>query len=125
MAQVKPSQKPHGLSRAERLQRRRDFEHVYEAGLRLRARNFALFAAPNDLGFSRLGVVASRKVGGAVRRNRARRLLREAFRLNKNRLRCPCDVILVASPSWQILRLSEVEPDLQQLLEKVNATLSR
>jgi len=44
----------------------------------------------------RLGVVTSRKVGGAVQRVRARRLLREVFRINRHLLRGPYDVVLVA-----------------------------
>ncbi len=44
----------------------------------------------------RLGVVSSRKVGGAVQRTRARRLLRDVFRRNRHRLTGPVDVVLVA-----------------------------
>jgi ribonuclease P protein component len=42
-----------------------------------------MVAAPNDQGFARLGLAAARKLGGAVVRNRAKRLLRECFRKNK------------------------------------------
>ena len=44
----------------------------------------------------RLGVVASRKVGGAVQRARAKRRLRSAYRLNRHRFRGDCDVVLIA-----------------------------
>jgi ribonuclease P protein component len=62
---------------------------------------------------ARLGVVTSRKVGAAVVRSRARRLLREAFRLNQHRLRCPAVVVLVARPAIARSGLREVERDLQ------------
>lgn len=44
----------------------------------------------------RLGVVAGRTIGGAVERNRAKRRLREAFRLNRHRLQGKCDIVLMA-----------------------------
>ena len=56
----------------------------------------------------RLGVVASRKVGGAVQRARAKRRLRSAYRLNRHRFRGDCDVVLIAraallAASWDAL----------------------
>ena len=44
---------------------------------------FLMVAAPNDRGFTRLGLAAARRLGGAAVRNRAKRLLRECFRKNK------------------------------------------
>jgi ribonuclease P protein component len=53
---------------------------VYEQGVRIRARLMTVIARPNTLGRSRLGIAATRKLGGAVVRNRAKRLVRELFR---------------------------------------------
>jgi len=66
----------------------------------------------------RLGVVASRKVGGAVQRNRAKRRLRTAFRLNRSAFKSDGDVILIArggivSASW-----ADVVADLLYLAKK-------
>ncbi len=55
---------------------------------------------PNDRPHNRLGIVASRRVGGAVRRNRAKRLIREVFRLNKDRVKA---VDIVVIPRVQLL----------------------
>jgi ribonuclease P protein component len=60
---------------------------------------------------NRLGVVTSRKVGSAVIRNRARRLLREAFRRHQHALKGPLDVVLVARASIAGKRAGEVEQD--------------
>jgi len=60
---------------------------------------------------TRLGVVTSRSVGGAVQRNRARRLLREAFRLNQHRIQQPTLLILVARASIARRRFAAVERD--------------
>jgi len=55
-----------------------------------------VYALPRDRGPSRLGVAVGRKVGRAVRRNRIKRLVREVFRRNRDELRRPCDVVVVA-----------------------------
>ena len=63
-----------------RLRSRHEFTAVQEGGRRVAARYMTLLGRPNALDRDRLGVVASRKVGGAVVRNRAKRRLREVFR---------------------------------------------
>lgn len=67
---------------------------------------------------SKLGVVSSRKLGGAVVRNRARRLLREAFRLNQNRLNVPVDMVLVARASIVGKSRQDVERDYLTVLRR-------
>jgi ribonuclease P protein component len=67
--------------RSNRLRRRSDFLRIQASRVRVQARLFiALLDCRPDSGPCRLGIVASRKVGGAVERNRAKRLVREAFR---------------------------------------------
>lgn len=72
-----------GLTRCERLRRRPEFLAVQRTGVRTRGRYLTLFVLPSRRETSRLGVIATRKMGGAVRRNRCKRLAREIFRLNK------------------------------------------
>jgi len=69
-----------GLTPQRRLRRRVEFERVLRRGRRLDGRYFVLLAMPNGGSDDRLGLTVSRKVGAAVKRNRARRLLRESFR---------------------------------------------
>jgi ribonuclease P protein component len=59
----------------------------------------------------RLGVVTSRKIGGAVQRSRARRLLRESFRQHQHDLARPVDIVLVARNSIAGKKFAQVERD--------------
>lgn len=89
------SQHSFRFRKTEHLRSPLDFRRVYDRKCSARDGCMTLFAAANDLPFSRLGLSVSRKVGGAVVRNRWRRLLREAFRLTKHDLPKGLDVILI------------------------------
>jgi ribonuclease P protein component len=67
---------------------------------------------------ARLGVVTGKKVGNAVARNRARRLMRESFRLHQHELAGPVDLVLVARPSIAGKKLAEVERDFLRVLRQ-------
>lgn len=69
-----------GYPKAARLRLDRDFQPVRRAGRRILGTQASLRVLSTDRGHARLGVATPRKYGGAVRRNRFRRLLREAFR---------------------------------------------
>lgn len=76
-----------GLGPRERVRRRADFEHIYAHGAKRHGRFMTMFVlareAAADPGRARFGVAATRKLGGAVVRNRAKRLSRELFRRHK------------------------------------------
>jgi len=101
-----------GLSRAQRLKQGRDFARVREEGQRTvlgcLIANWRRLPAGAT---TRLGVVTSRKVGNAVVRNRARRLMREVFRLHQRELAEPVDLVLVARPSIAGRGRDKVEKD--------------
>ena len=107
------------FTKAERLSGKAAYDRVFGEGRGFRCTRLTLIARPNGLGVSRLGLSVGRRVGGAVRRNRIKRVLREAFRLNKARLGVACDVVLVPRRDWRDVCLGKIEHDFQQLLERV------
>ena len=71
---------PHPFGKSQRVRRRGEFQQAFSAGYRVSSRYFTLILLPGATPPARLGIVASRKLGDAVRRNRAKRLIRELFR---------------------------------------------
>jgi ribonuclease P protein component len=105
-----------GFSRRERVRRRAEFKRVYERGARIHGRYFTLFTLANQLPWARLGVAATKKLGGAVERNRAKRLIREVFRRNKT---APgFDVVVVPKRELLDASLSTLEAEFQQNLQR-------
>jgi ribonuclease P protein component len=117
------------FSCAAHLKQGRDFVRLRQAGERLV--NGCLIAnwqrLPADAA-SRLGIITASRIGGAVVRSRARRLLREAFRLHQHDLAAPVDLVLVARPSIAGRRFAEVERDYLTALRRarlLNQAMSR
>jgi ribonuclease P protein component len=102
-----------------RLRQGRDFARVRQEGERLAQgcliANWHALPAGTP---SRLGVVTSKRIGGAVTRNRARRLLRESFRLHQEDLSHPVDMVLVARNSIAGKKFAEVEKDYLSALKR-------
>jgi ribonuclease P protein component len=107
------------LARGSRVTQNRDFLRIRQQGQRLALG--CLVANWNMLpeGSSpKLGVVTSRKIGGAVVRTRARRLLRESFRLHQHDFARPIELILVARNSIVGKQFADVEKDFLTTLRR-------
>ena len=107
-----------GLGRERRIKQGRDFLRIRNEGKRFSCgcliANWASAAGPR----SRIGVITGRKMGNAVARARARRLLREAFRVHQADLRSAVDLVLVARPSIVGKGFQDVERDLLEAFRK-------
>jgi ribonuclease P protein component len=100
------------FGRTRRILRTRDFGRVYQGCRSAADQYFVVYAAPNAMPASRLGLSVGKRVGNAARRNRVKRLLREAFRTARQ-LPAGFDFVVVArkdacNAAWETVKLSLV-----------------
>jgi ribonuclease P protein component len=99
--------------------KRADFLRVYRQGRRAQGRTFAVVVLENERDHARLGLSVAKKVARrAVDRNRLRRVLREAFRLERERLPRDLDVVIVATAVGVRVRLVEARAELLELVQR-------
>ncbi len=121
--------RPPGSGRRGRLSRSAEFDRVYRQGRSTANRELVLYAFPNPAADGtdgpRVGLSVSRKVGGAVQRNKVKRLLREALAQHEEQLPSGHDLVVVARPD--ALELAEragldgIGASLEQLLARAGA----
>jgi ribonuclease P protein component len=104
------------------VRQRNDFQRVFRDRCSAADASIIVFGRRNDLGYSRLGLSVSRRVGGAVVRNRWKRLLREAFRLNRSELPAGIDFVVVPRPSKNS---SDCEPTYEALAKSLAQVAKR
>lgn len=104
------------LSRAARLTHSADLRRVRSRGRCWAGPLLVLCALRNDLGVTRFGFSASRRVGGAVVRNRARRLMSEAVRLQYHRVQPGWDVVCIARVGIVGAEFASVERAVSELM---------
>lgn len=112
---IRPDQR---LGRNQRLLRSSSFQEAFSQQQKWVGRYMVLWLRAGDDACLRLGIVSSRKVGGAVQRARARRQLREAFRRQRHLLSGRVDLVLVARASLRTASRNDIEQDFMALAAK-------
>ncbi|HHT9106759.1 MAG TPA: ribonuclease P protein component [Candidatus Wujingus californicus] len=113
------------FTKTEHLTKKKEFEKVFNEGKEFKSNRIIFYVAANNFQHSRLGLVVSKKMGNAVRRNRIKRLFREAYRLNKHLLTAHVDIVAIPkyifSPE---LKLYDIEEEFKKLLFQINKALT-
>lgn len=115
-------------SASYRLRTQRDFRSVYGRGRRASGEWLTVVVWPRRAGEvpgPRIGVSVSKDHGGAVRRNKLKRLLREAFRLERHRMPSDIDVVLIPKKRDDNVPLQGLRDELLHLIEKARLRKSR
>ena len=105
------------------LRKKTDFDSIYNRGKSVGDRFVVLFYKPNGLAYNRTGFLASKKVGNSVKRNRARRLMKESYRHLLKEDRIPdgpvhYDFIMIARNTISGKKCADVEKSLQSAFRR-------
>ncbi len=108
------------FSKEDRLLRRAEYLAATRKGRRYSTRYFLVFLRSNRKDRSRLGIVVSKKVGQAVKRNHLKRRLREFFRLHKPLFPSSADIVIVAKKGIPSITYKAVCEDLDRFFRSVS-----
>lgn len=106
------------MPRSERLRKNREFAAVFERGRSFPGKKVVVYLLENSLPFNRVGVAVSRKLGGAVVRNRLKRVVKEAYRANEAGLRKGLDLVLVPRSRAKTASFQEVKAELFEVFSE-------
>lgn len=111
------------FSKKEKIVKRKEYLYLKEHGKKIQDNYFIVIYKNNQLSNSRLGITVSSKVGGAVRRNRLKRLIREAYRLNRDHLTGQIDINFIAKKNSSDINFERVSISMRSLLSKAGNTI--
>jgi len=106
----------HTLPKQHLLRTTGEFQLVYRTGRRLKGEGYGLIFLANALKYNRLGISVHRKAGNAVRRNRIKRLIREAFRLHRDQFPPSADIVFTVRPEFTIDSLLDMRTSVVRLI---------
>lgn len=107
----------HTFPKTERLLKKWEFQRVLNENKKFIGRYIILYILQNQPD-RKVGIIASKKIGKAVKRNRAKRLIRESYRLNKHLLPNNIHIVVIAKPEINGLKYKEVEEDFLEICKK-------
>lgn len=99
----------------------KDFRRCYSKGRFCSDESVAVYYLPNKLCFNRLGLTTSKKLGNAVTRNRARRIMKAAYRLNEDSFPIGYDIVFVARNKIVDLKTDDIEKFIvKRVIKQIN-----
>lgn len=104
------------LQRTYRMQKKANFQNVFAIGQSYASRYAVIYIMRGKP--AKYGIIASKKIGNAVKRNRAKRLLRESIRLNMDGLKLDCQMVIIARAAINGASFQEVEKSVVYLWRK-------
>lgn len=104
----------------KKLRNTRQFNHVYKKGKSIVNKHIVMYYVKNTENYNRVGFSVSKKVGKAVVRNRVKRLLKESFRLNEEKIEQGYDIVFVARVRLKDSTYKEVEKAMLHAFRKCN-----
>lgn len=105
------------------LRKNSDFSAIYKRGRSVGDRYVVLFYRPNGLSYNRTGFLASKKVGNSVKRNRAKRLMKESYRAISQSLPAGYDFIIIARNTICGKKCAEVEKSLISAFKRIGVKM--
>jgi ribonuclease P protein component len=105
--------------REVRIVRSSDYRAIYQVGKKVYSDRFVIFGRENNIGHPRLGLTVSRKVGGAVVRNRIKRLFREIFRRSIGEIPNQLDIVINAKSGCAGVNYVELRAEFLSAVKKI------
>ena len=103
------------------LKENKDFKRLYYRGKSQASSCLVTYIAKNRLNETRIGITSGKKIGNAVKRNRARRIIRAAFSQYEDKLNACYDIVFVARSKTTDVKMQEVALQMEQQLKKLGA----
>lgn len=107
--------------KSETIKENKDFRRLYYRGRTQASSCLVTYITKNRLDKNRVGITSGKKIGNAVKRNRARRVIRVAFSLYENRLNDCYDIVFVARTKTGQVKMQEVAGQMEMQLKKLGA----
>lgn len=110
----------------ETIDSNRDFLFLYKKGKSIITKAVVVYFRKNNKPYNRLGITSSKKIGNAVKRNRARRVIRAAYRENEDKFPIGYDIIIVARAASTVVKSytikkifkEKVIPEINEVIKK-------
>ena len=97
------------MRNSQSLKKNADFQNVYKCGKSFANKYLVMYVKENDLGFNRIGISVSKKVGNSVVRHRLKRLILESYRLQEDIFNSGLDMVIIARSTAKDKTYHEIE----------------